>query len=276
MKLKNKILSKLTYFDYSIIVIVTVLSLGFLFFFYRKSEHVDIRVKITDKDVLYAWTRPQNWYADRFRIGDVERDLLGRVITEIVDVQTFNVESHRKAVYLDLKVKAVYDSRTNLYSAKGKSLVFGTPIRFDLSEITFEGIVTEFPNSQYRDNYTIEEKVVDVLLRGVVGDQGVIEPEILNTINKGDKIIDSNGIVLAEVLDVRLSQALRITTTDRGELFLRYDPFYKDVRLMLKLRTKAVNNEMYVFDNLPLRVGEKIPLTFNDVFIAPTIVEIGK
>src|SRR3990170_1979301 len=117
MKAIKKLLQSLTYFDIGVILVLAILSIAFFSFFYRKAEYVNIRVKVTDKEVLYAWSQPQNWYAERFEIGDVEKDALGRVISEIVGIERFNVDSQRKAVYLDLKVRAVYDSRSKLYSA---------------------------------------------------------------------------------------------------------------------------------------------------------------
>ena len=127
----RKFAKKLTYFDIGIIAIVVALGLGFFSFFYRKAEYVNIRVKVTDQDVLYVRTQPATWYANRFEVGDVERGALGREISRIVGVETFNVTSRRKAVYLNLRVRATYDTRTKLYSARGKPLIFGTPVRFN-------------------------------------------------------------------------------------------------------------------------------------------------
>jgi hypothetical protein len=263
----RKLFQKLTYWDLAIGIVTLVLFLAFFFFFYRKQEYVEVRMKVTDEEVLYARTYPKVWYANRFFKGDVEQDALGRITSEITGVETFNVASDRKAVYLDLKIKASYDSRTKLYSFKGKTLVFGTPLRFNFSQVTFDGIVTEFPGWDKYVGYQVGTKEVAALSRN-------IELFVATSIKNGDKIYDSNGILLAEVLEAQVRPAQKVTQTDRGELLLRLDPLYKDVVLRLRLRTKTWQGEVFMFDDLPVKIGEAIPLNFERASIFPAITEI--
>lgn len=275
MKISKKLFKSFTWFDYAALAVVLVVLLMAFFFFYRKSETVDIRVKITDQNVLYARSYPQNWYANSFKKGDVERDVLGRVITEIKNVESFSIDDLRKAVYLDLEVKANYDSRTKVYSARGKPLTFGTPVRFNLSGVTFDGIVTEFPNSGLQDNLEITYRQADVLIKGEQKTEDGIEftePKVLESIKTGDKIIDSNGKILAEVVSIQITPATKVTQDSGGNLRLRSDPYYKDALITLSLRTKIINGEAYIFDDFPLRKGKEIALTFADVFVKGQIV----
>jgi len=274
MKTIKRVLKKLTYFDIALIVLLVILFLGFFFFFYRKAEYANIRVKVTDQEVLYARTLPTTWYANQFVVGDIERDTLGRVISEIVGIERFNVKSDKKTVYLDLRVRATYDTRTKLYSARGRPLIFGTPVRFNFSKVTFDGIVTEFPNSSAQKNLKITNTKVTALLRGIEPEKKPDEPEILRAVKVGDKIYDSNGNVLAEVLDLKIRPAERVTQTTQGELLLRHDPLYKDALFTLNIRSKILDNESFMFDNIPLKIGEKLPLNFEDVSLFPVIIEI--
>lgn len=274
MKAIKKVLRKLTYFDIALIVLLVILFFGFFFFFYRKAEYVNIRVKVTDQEVLYARTLPAVWYANQFVVGDVERDALGRVISEIVGIERFNVKSDKKAVYLSIRVRATYDTRAKLYSARGRPLIFGTPVRFNFSKVTFDGIVTEFPNSEAQGNLEIINTKITALLRGIIPEKIPEEPVILEALKVGDKIYDSNGNVLAEILDLEIGPAERVTVTDKGELLLRHDPFYKDALFTLSIRTKIFNNEAFMFDNLPLKIGEEVPLNFENVSLFPIIIDI--
>jgi len=272
MKAIKRVLKKLTYFDIALIILLATLFLGFFFFFYRKAEYVNILVKVTDQEVLYARTLPAVWYANQFVVGDIERDALGRVISEIVGIERFNVKSDKKAVYLDLRVRATYDTRTKLYSARGRPLIFGTPVRFNFSKVTFDGIVTEFPNSEAQGDLEVTNTKMTALLRGIKPKE--TEPAVLEAVKVGDKIYDSNGNVLAEVLDLEIRPAERVTQTSWGELLLRYDPLYKDALFTLNVRTKILDNEAFMFDNLPLKIGEEVPLNFEDVSLFPVIIEI--
>jgi hypothetical protein len=261
--------NKITYFDLILGVIFVVVMISLFLFFYRKNTFVNIRVKITDQDILYAATNPQNWYANRFEVGDAERDQLGRVVTEIKNVETFNVDGDRKAVYLDIRIKAVYDERTKIYSAKGTNLIFGNTIRFYFSKVSTNALITESPTNLSQSNLKITNKTVTAILRG-----DLIEPEVLKKIKAGDTITDSNGNTLLKVLNINLLPAQKITQNSQGDLLLRYSPFYKDMLITFSVRTIEYKGEIYVFDNMLLRIGRTLPLNFNFESIYPTVIDI--
>lgn len=265
MKLLRRIRNKITFFDIGLGAIILLLALSGYFFFKRDVEYITIRVKVTDREILYANTQPADWYASRFEIGDAERDALGRTIAEIVNVESFSVGTNKKAVYVDLRIKAVYDKRAKTYSSRGKTVAFGTTMRFYLSKVTFDGIVTEFPHSESQRNYRVTTSTVTVVARG-------LEPAVAAGIKKGDKIQDSNGTLIADVLEVNVKPAERITTTVNGDLLLRFDPLYKDLLLTVAMRTKLFHGEAYVFDNVPLKVGVAIPLSFKHASLETTNV----
>lgn len=253
----NKFLRRISLFDGIIISTILIIGISFFLFFYRKPQYVQIRVKVTEQDVLRARVQPDAWYANQFSVGDVERDALGRKSVEVINVESFPVDEKKKAVYLDLNVMATYDSRTKLYYIKGKKLIFGSPIRFNLSQVTFDGYVTEFPGAEMQ-NLKHEYRSVIVLERS-------IEPQIAEAIHIGDKITNSRNTLLAEVLGINNNPAERVTVTAAGEPLLKLDPLYRDIYLTLKMRTTIFRNEVFVFDNIPLKIGEIIPLSFPKV-----------
>jgi len=265
-KTVKSFLKKFSYFDIGLITVFIVVSAGFFLFFYRQAKYITIRIKVTDQDVLYARTPPATWYADRFRIGDKELDSLGRNITEIVNLEKFNVDSQRKVLYLDLKVRSTYDTRTKLYYVKGKSVAFGTPLRFNLANITFYGIITEYPNSKKQYNLKFGSAIIHAFGRQV-------EPVIAQSIKKDDKIYNSNGVLLAEVLDIEVKPAEQVTQNLSGDLLLRYSPLMKDIKLTIRARTKTYDGEKYIFDLHPLKIGESIPLNFTKVSLFPLITD---
>ncbi len=277
MKFKNIFKDKLTYFDLFFGIIFLTMILGVFLFFYRKKEYVNIRVKVTDQDVLFANANPKTWYANRFEVGDKETDELGRVISEVTGIETFNMSGDSKAVYLDIRIKAVYDRRTKIYSARGANLIFGDTIRFNFSKVTFNALITESPSTANQKNFSIEEKEITTILRGTGSlERGpaALEPQILEAIKKGDAIKDSNGNVLAEVLNVTTRPGQRVIQNDRGDLLLRNDPYYKDAIITLKIRVKNYKGEPFAFDNIPVKLGVYIPLNFNYASVWPIITQI--
>ncbi|OGK09718.1 hypothetical protein A2767_07710 [Candidatus Roizmanbacteria bacterium RIFCSPHIGHO2_01_FULL_35_10] len=290
MKKILKLLTRLTPFDLIIICALLISIIFFFLFFYRKSEYVDIRVKSTDLEVLYGKSQPFVWYANQFEVGDVEKDVLGKNIAEIKSVESFNVTPDKKVLYLDLRLRGLFDSRTKLYSARGKNLIIGTPIKFNFSRVAFEGVIVETPESLKQNKFSTKNVKVTALARGInelqtnvvwgvdelqtIQDYSVIEPEVFQNIHKGDKITDSKKQVLVEIIDLQIRPAQRITQSDAGELLLKDDPYYKDAILTVIIKTKKYRNEYFIFDNQLLKLGEKLPLNFTNLSIFPVITNI--
>ncbi len=252
------------------IILITV-----FLFFYRKGEYVTIRVKvITNETGIYTRVYPPSWFANRFEIGDKEIDALGRTNAEIINIDRYNISSDRVATFLDIKLKATYNSRTKQYTTKGKTLTYGTPLQFAFSKIAFDSFVTETPQKTKKND---DAKYVTVVAR----DRGIdtildktVEPEVYQSIKKGDRIYNSNKTLLAEVLEVSLVPAVRVTQTNMGILTLQQDPLYNNIVLTLSVRTNTINGELYMFDTQPLKIGERIPLNFSHALIAPVIIKI--
>lgn len=259
--------SRLSIFDIIFFTIILGLASAFYLFFYRRGETVDIRVKVTDQDVLYAYTLPQNSYAQQFIVGDSELDMSGRKISEIIGVEKYPISPTHQVIYLDLRVRATYDSRTDQYYVRGKQVAYGTPMRFTLSKVTFDGIVTHFPGLNDSQDVKTGYTTVKAFLRDK-------EPHISRSVNKGDVVKDSNGQVMVEVLDVSSKPAEKVTQTDRGDLLLRNDPLYEDVYLTLKVLTKEIQGSVYMFDFASVKVNEVVPLNLTQMSLFPVIYEV--
>lgn len=261
------LLKKVKIFDLVIAGIIITVGLGLFFLFYRRVEYIQIRVRVSEREVLYLKSLPKNWYAQRFITGDYELDALGRKISEVVEVERFAVDNEKDVVFLEMLVRATYDTRTKTYSTRGKTIMFGSPMRFNLQGVTFDGIVTEFPGSTEKMN--IVEKYVTVKTLG-----RYVEPYIVNALSPGRVVTNSNGSILAEIEKVEVKPAEKVTTTDQGDLLLRNDPLYKDLYLTLKIKVKVINGETVMFDSLPVKIDQVIPLNFAEISIFPVITSV--
>lgn len=265
--LKKKISKQFKIFDVFLILLLLSLIGIFFLFFYRKAEQIMIRVKVTDQDVLYAGTLPKNSYAHRFEVGDAEYDALGRKITEVMAVDSYNISPYEQVVYLDLSVRATYDTKSKTYSVRGSGVRFGSPMRFNLLKVTFDGYVTEFPGSN--ENHKIEFGVrrVETIGRGV-------EPFIADAVNEGDFFTNSSGAVLSKILSIRKESSERVIQDFSPQLFIRKDPLYKDIYITLEVRTKTVDGIEYLYDDIPLKIGETVPINLKNISLYPAITKI--
>lgn len=268
----KKLLHHINLFDLAIISVLLAVFSAVFFFFNRKNDFVNIRVKITDQNVLYAYSSPVSWYANSFRVGDEEKDLMGNLMTRIESVEILNVDTYYKKVLLNLKVRATYDPRANTYSARGRTLAIGTSLRFTLSNVVFDAIIVENPLTKAVET-TLFEKPIQVLVRGLQPSDSswlITEPQVLQSIRIGDRIYDSNRKVLAEVTQVQLSAADTFFPNAPGS-----PKSLKDALITLRISGYTFNHEDYIFADLPLRSGMSLYLVFDDLTVKGTVVSIG-
>jgi len=90
----------------------------------------------------------------------------------------------------------------------------------------------------------------------------------------GDKIFDSSGKVMVEVLNKEVLPAQKNTFDDKGNVYQKFDPRKKDVFLTLKVKAKKINNEFYFFDDVRLNVDQTLPLHFERVSLYPVIIDL--
>ncbi len=265
-KFIGKYLKKLTLFDLVIISIVLIFLSSFYFLFRREAKYINIRVKISNDDIFNTRNYPSNWFANQFLAGDIDRDAIGRVTAEIIKVDSMQITNQSKSVYLDMRIMTTYDSRSKRFSYKGKPIVYATLLRFELSKIIFDGYVVDFPGNNVRSQSSY--KTVTLKKR-------LIEESLADSIHVGDKIFDSEGNMLVEVLDVSVNPALRVVENPlKGTLYQASDPIYKDLTLTISLRTKTINNEIYAFDDFPVKIDNKLPLNFPQALLDPFILKI--
>jgi hypothetical protein len=259
-------LKKLNPFDVFMIIIALSILFGFFFFFYRRAEYITIQVKVTNQEVLYAATLPKNSYSRYFTVGDVERDAVGRVISEVIDVESYPVSSENQAVYLTLKVRSTFDTRTKTYSARGKTLMYGTPMRFNLSSVTFDGFVTQVPNT------SVSHKQKIMLVQAV---SRYVEPATAKVIKAGDTIINSKNEVLIKITSVRVEPAIQVTTNISGDLLERRNPYFKDIYLDMEVLVDEFNNkDLVLLDEIKFQVGAVVPFSNKNYTIYPMIEKI--
>lgn len=257
MKVKSL---KIASFDILVGVLLLALGIIFFLFFYRRAEYIDITVKVTDQDILYERTRPNFYYSDHFTVGDVELDTLGRAISEIISVEHFPVHQNQNIVYVTLKVKATYDTRSKQYLARGQKIVYGAPIRFSLTKVTFDGYVVDFPGKD------TSSEVRTATVRVVVRARNA-EEEVAEAISVGDSINTSYGESILEVEDTQVVPAEMVTTDSRGLPYLRRNPLLKDLYLTFLISAKKIGKTYYLFDDIPLIIDGQNSFVINNTLI---------
>lgn len=267
-------LKKLTVFDY---LLVALFFIGVLFFavtFLRRPEYVNITVKIGEDDVSFMRPGSRDWFAQLFTVGMTERDGAGKPQVEVTKVFRYDSDKNKQAVYLTMKVHALYTKSTMQYSYKGKPLLVGYPIKLQLDYINTEGIITnidKIPDRRVKKELMVETQImIDSTFMETTGTRDYIA----DALNVGDTISDSEGNPVMTIVAKRTLPAKKVVTTSQGEVLTRFNPLLKDIFLTLKINATMINNKYYLFDDIPILIGQSIPLSTSKIYVGPVVTKI--
>lgn len=274
MKYIHDKLKKLSYFDVILSIVVLFGIIIFAFIFFRKPTYVNVTVKIGEDEVAFPRAGSRNWFAQLFYKGMKETDGLGNPIAEVTDVFVYDTELNKQAIYLTLKIKALYTKSKKQYSYQGKPILIGYPIRLQIGQINATGITTGIEG--------VRKPGEDVTL--LVDARLIYESNYLETsgslnfigqaVNVGDIVTDSHGDTVIKVLNKKSEPAKKAVTTATGNVLIKTNPLLSDVYLKLLVNARKVNGKYFLFDDIPVLINQRIPINTSFVSIGPLVTHI--
>jgi hypothetical protein len=273
----QRIRKNITLFDIFFVGILSFIFLGFIVFFRRETTYITLRLKVSDPNVQFINVQPFDEFSYSFTQGDKEVNEFGQTVSEITAVNSYKTESSKQITYVDMKVKAVYNPRKKQYTVKGKPVAFGQSLAFILSKVKFEGLVVDFPGFRSPEEAKTETKIIRTQLRDPKRDYSDtygVSQILAQAIEPGDEIKDSQGNVLVKVLTVDVSPAKRTIITNNNTSVTIFDQELKDVYYTLEVQAFNKNGRWYMFDYVPLQIGQILPLNFPYIGALPTILAI--
>jgi hypothetical protein len=283
MKIKNlhKLIKgsvkRITPLDYIILFVTVVFLLVFLIYFRRENAFIEIRLKLTDPDVRNMSARSLDEYAMNFRVGDKEYNELGQVVNEIVRVDSYRTSSQGQVIYLNIRSKALYNPRKKQYSIQGKPVVAGQSFVFVFSPSKAQGIIVDFPGFTSTKDMPLKKLIVRSQLQDeqrAYSDTYGVHKYIAQAIKPGDVVTDSNGVVLAKVLSVEVLPANRTIVTNNNTSMTIVDQELKDAFYTLEITAFKYGGRYYLYDYIPISIGQALPLNFPLISILPIIIDI--
>lgn len=270
-------IKKIKIFDWLLITFGLVSVIIFTVIFFRKSTFITATISVGDSSVVYGTffdSGPKPWFANTFYRGQSEKDGLGRIQAEILDVFAYDVAANHKTVYLDVKLNSVYNRATGTYTYKGIPILVGSTIKLNLDKVFAEGLVTRvqgFPNYTAKKIITIETQIREdnVNYPGTIGTKNYLA----DALQVGDTIKDNNGLVLIKILDKKVTPAEITVNTSDGRAVSTQDPVKKDVFLTLEVLAERIDDKYYFLDNIPILIDHSIPLNTPVVSVFPIVTK---
>lgn len=278
LRLKN-----LTWIDVAgICIFLGILTVAF-FFFLRKSEYAYITLRVSQTDTLNTYTdMPATWYIAKIQPGLKETDGLGQENVLVQRVRRFKSNDLNQDMYVDLKVKSVFNARTGQYSYNGSTLLIGSFQSFKLQSVLLSGVVVNVQSSD------IEPETKTFLLKGflnpAVNDDQLglantitdgVRNYLAEPIRKGLTVTDADGQNIAEIISVEKRPAKRQFVFQR-EFISVPDPERQHVEMTVKVKATKVIDAFYYKNEAPILINSILYLPFQQVNINFTVTRIDE
>jgi hypothetical protein len=270
--------SKLKTIDFILIFVALSSVVVFLIFFFRKSSYIRVTVSVAEDSVLYNSgienIGPKLWLANSFHKGLVEKDGLGNIQAEVVDVYSYEKAPSHENVYLDLKLRVIYNKATNSYTYKGTAVSIGSIIKLNFNSVYAEGMVVDMENlgnKPKQKTIQVEAQIREEspVFPGTVG----TKPYLADAIKVGDSVNDNKGNILIKVISKRVSPAIITVTTSDGRVIETFDPVKKDVYLTLLVSAEEINGNYYLLGDIPVMIDMNIPFKTSSYMIYPVVTK---
>lgn len=277
----EKNLKKLSFFDKLLVALFFLIAAAVFTFFFRKTSYITVRVRVTERDVIWAYSNPPSWYVTLFKKGMKEKNSLGITTAEITDVYFYNSLTQtddvmqKKTIYLTIRLRTTYNKRSGEYKYNGSNVSVGEALKINFGTMLVFGLVTDVEGlvNPYKAVYPVVRVQIKEANSVYLGTSGT-DQFIADSLHDGDTIVDSRGQVVVEVLKKEVYPAKTITFDSWGVPHEYVHPLKKDIYLTIRIMAKQIANELYYFDEFALKVGSYIPLNFPTLNVKGQIAEI--
>lgn len=275
LKLLKNTIKNLKVFDWILVAFGLTAIIVFAILFFRKSSYITVTVSVSDDSIYYGptWvnTGAKYWLANSFHKGQTEKNGLGKVQAEVLNVYAYDRTVLNKTVYLDIKLSTVYVRSTNTYTYKGTPVLVGSLIKLNLDNVYANCVVTNvqgYPEAP-KQTITVEAQLREenATFLESAGTKGYVA----DAINTGDVVSDNNGNEMIRVLDKRVSPAEITVSTSDGRVVKGYDPTRKDVFLTLQISADVINGKYFFLHDIPILVDQQIPINTSTVSVFPVV-----
>ncbi len=265
MTLKKLIKFSLDNYFISIFV-ACILFVGFVSIyklFFAKSTYVYAKVKMGQGLWWASTAKPPIWFVESLKKGDVQTNLTGTPIAEILTIRYYPwYSSGQYDLYLTVKLKVNGNPKTGKFNFNRSTIGVGSPIDLEFPSVQISGTVIQL------DTKPIEEKLVTKIITLTKKNA---YPWEYDAIQVGDKYFDGEQSVF-EILDKKSTdiavQAPDVYGNNTGSTL----DLKKYIAVRAKIKVQKKNNQLIFGEEQIINPGKTINIstsnfTFNEYVV---------
>ena len=237
--------------NYIISILVAVLIfVGFVVVYKmvtQKNEVVYAQIKVSQGMWWVNTAKPGSWMLQAIQKGDVERNVVGKSIAEVIEVRSYPWwGSEQFDIYITVKLSVDKNNRTGKYAYNRSSIAVGAPITFDLDKITVSGTIIALSDKPLERS--LKPKIITL-------QKAFAEDWEYEAIAIGDSYNDGVDTVF-EVLDKNYSDATSVySNLGRKEVLSTANPI--TIKVNVKILVDEINGT-FLFREMPIKLGRTL------------------
>lgn len=218
---------------------------------FTKPEYVTVQILSSGGEWWWFNVNPPFWLLNSIQKGSKEYDALGRPIAEVLDVSTFDTLDGKRLSIVTAKLRVDVKKKSETFEFRNDPLFVGSSIYIAPNNIRLNGNVMWIEGIQQN---TTESKILT--LRDYY-----VYPYRADGIQVGMKMVDTQGKVMAEIIDKKVETSQMMTYDLWG--VSHQQPDYLHVDLTIKVRIEATKSAgQYYFLLQPIHLGSSIAIPF--------------
>lgn len=237
------------------ILVVVTLGIMVLRVLLQKEQYITVELFASGGEWWWDNPSPPYWLADPIKRGAIERDPQGNVLVEVLEARKFE-EANRKLLWMKVKLRVTPDKKSKQFRFRRENLQVGSVIYVAPNNVKVVCNVLRIEGME--DNRKEAVKVVTVEAYGV-------SPWYADNIKVGDVMRDSDGEVLAEVIEKKSSYSDMTTIDAKGDTHVRKDMLKRDVSMKVRMQVTRAEGIDYFSYFLPIKKNFYLTIPFETI-----------
>lgn len=239
-----------------VLVIITLLVMV-LRVLLQKEQYVMVELFASGGEWWWNNPSPPYWLADPIKRGAVEKDPQGNVLVEVTDVRKFE-EGDRKLLWMKAKLRVTPDKNSKQFRFRRENLQVGSVVYVAPNNVKVVCNVLRIEGMED----TREERWKVVTLQG-----SGLSPWYVDNVKVGDVMRDSDGAILAEIIDKNVTTAEMTTVDAKGNTHVRKDILRRDIKMKIRMQVTRAEGIDYFSYFLPIKKNFYLAIPFETMNI---------
>lgn len=216
-----------------------------------KNKDTEVEMKTAWRNLRLRSSDTPFWMANKLSVGQKMIDVQGDTIAEIINVERYEQGIDKSDVYLDIKLKTIFEEKSQqyLYDSKTVNLSNFLYLQFNNIAVNAQIIDDTLPDSGYKKKEII-----------ATAKWYAVEPWQVNQMKIGEKVINEyTNETVAEILTLR-TQVFpnNVFTYQDGEVNVVPHQLKKDVLFTVKFNGFEYDNKLFFAGHQRIKVGDSI------------------